>query len=342
MAHFHQLCRFYDFFSNDHLEGFHWLRLFGKLGALQQLDRLSPKILPIVYNLTVEFTVRQLKERFGVRSTYENAVKETKAVLNARRLDAEAVFSREQKITLEAEIRRIRKKRMHALHLLIEKLTNDELDVRARQLETSHAMLCKQHEQTKELEITQLNENQSLKRRHMEIQHEAETSNQIQYNQRVTDELNKRHTLKSKQQPKELKAKELMIRKQYRQAVKIQLRQSKILQQQVLSSIPKEEHREMIFKLKEEQKRKLATLAGQYENTIESMVQDLTVKLESWQEDEAKALKERLDKELNMLKDYQRRQKNCLEDNCERERQKLYDRISIRKDVLDGKVEIYT
>lgn len=72
-------------------------------------------------------------------------------------------------------------------------------------METSHAMLCKQHEQTKELEITQLNENQSLKRRHMEIQHEAETSNQIQYNQRVTDELNKRHTLKSKQQPKELK-----------------------------------------------------------------------------------------------------------------------------------------
>lgn len=61
-----------------------------------------------------------------------------------------------------------------------------------------------------------------------------------------------------------------------------------------------------------------------------------------FQEDEAKALKERLDKELNMLKDYQRRQKNCLEDNCERERQKLYDRISIRKDVLDGKVEIYT
>lgn len=52
-------------------------------------------------------------------------MKETKAVLNARRLDAEAVFSREQKITLEAEIRRIRKKRMHALHLLIEKLTND-------------------------------------------------------------------------------------------------------------------------------------------------------------------------------------------------------------------------
>lgn len=39
----------------------------------------------------------------------------------------------------------------------------------------------------------------------------------------------------------------------------------------------------MIIKLKEEQKRKLATLAGRYEATIESMVQDMTVKLESWQ-----------------------------------------------------------
>lgn len=39
----------------------------------------------------------------------------------------------------------------------------------------------------------------------------------------------------------------------------------------------------MIAKLKEEQKRKLATLAGQYESTIESLVRDLTVKLESWQ-----------------------------------------------------------
>lgn len=52
---------------------------------------------------------------------------------------------------------------------------------------------------------------------------------------------------------------------------------------QVLSSTPKEEHREMIAKLKEEQKRKLAILAGQYESTIENLLRNLTVKLESWQ-----------------------------------------------------------
>lgn len=44
----------------------------------------------------------------------------------------------------------------------------------------------------------------------MEAQHEAETSNQLQYNQRVQDELLKKHALQSKQQPKELKVNEYL------------------------------------------------------------------------------------------------------------------------------------
>lgn len=294
------------------------------------------------YKHNKERAKTELKERYGVRTMYESALKETKAVLNARRTDAEAVFSREQKIALNAEIRRLRRSRMKAMHELMEKLTNDELNVRARQLETSHALLRRHHDQTRELECLQLNECHRMKRRHLEIQHEAETSNQLQYNQRATDEQAKRHAMQSKQQPKELKAKELLIRKQYRQAVKTQLRQSKILQAQVLNSVPKEEHREVITKLKEEQKRKLATLAGQYETSIENMVQDQTVKLESWQEDEAKALKEKLEKEMEMLKAFQSRRKSCLESACEREQQQLADKITIRKAVLDEKMRAET
>uniref|UniRef100_A0A915PGN9 non-specific serine/threonine protein kinase n=1 Tax=Setaria digitata TaxID=48799 RepID=A0A915PGN9_9BILA len=298
----------------------------------------------------------ELKERYGMRSAYETALKETKAVLSARRSDAEAIFAREQKITMENEILRLRRVRMIEMHTLIEKLATDvvlrlcfssgmamrfflELKFKGKQLETSHGLLRKHHEQTKELELSLLIESQRMKRRHLDKQHEAETANQLHYNQRVTDETIKRHALQSKQQPKELKAKELQIRKQYRQAVKTQLRQSKLLQAQVLSSTPKEEHRDMIVKLKEEQKRKLATLAGQYENTIESLLRDLTVKLESWQEDELKALRERLEKEMDMLKDFQNRQKNCLEENCKREEQKLTERTSIRKAVIEKKME---
>lgn len=291
------------------------------------------------YKHNKERAKMELKERYGMRSAYESALKETKAVLNARRTDAEAIFSREQKITMENEIRRLKGIRMVEMHTLIEKLAVDELKFKGKQLETSHALLRKHHEQTKQLELSLLIESQRMKRRHLEKQHEAETSNQLQYNQRVTDETMKRHALQSKQQPKELKAKELQIRKQYRQAVKTQLRQSKLLQAQVLSCTPKEEHREMIVKLKEEQKRKLATLAGQYESTIESLLRDLTVKLESWQEDELKALKEKLEKEMDMLKDFQSRQKSCLEENCKREEQKLAERTSIRKAVIEKKME---
>ncbi|MCP9258326.1 Serine/threonine-protein kinase TAO1 [Dirofilaria immitis] len=273
----------------------------------------------------------ELKERYGMRSAYESALKETKAVLNARRTDAEAVFTREQKITLENEIRRLRGVRMVEMHALIEKLIADELKFKGKQLETSHNLLRKHHEQTKELELSLLIESQRMKRRHLDKQHEAETSNQLQYNQRVTDETMKRHALQSKQQPKELKTKELQIRKQYRQAVKTQLRQSKLLQAQVLNSTPKEEHRDMIIKLKEEQKRKLATLAGQYESTIESLLRDLTVKLESWQEDELKVLKEKLEKEMDMLKDFQNRQKNCLEENyC------IFENTGSKADLLES------
>ncbi|OZC06299.1 hypothetical protein X798_06710, partial [Onchocerca flexuosa] len=67
----------------------------------------------------------ELKERYGIRSAYESALKETKAVLNARRNDAEAVFTREQRITMENEIRRLRGVRMIEMHALIEKLIAD-------------------------------------------------------------------------------------------------------------------------------------------------------------------------------------------------------------------------
>jgi hypothetical protein len=73
-------------------------------------------------------------------------------------------------------------------------------------------------------------------------------------------------------------AKEIQIRKQFRAAVKTQTRQYKALQMQLMATLPKLEHAEMINKLKEEQKRKLASLADQYESSIGSMVQDQTVR----------------------------------------------------------------
>ncbi len=69
-----------------------------------------------------------------------------------------------------------------------------------------------------------------------------------------------------------------MIRKQFRQAVKTQTRQYRALERQLLSQIPREEHKEMIGRLKEEQKRKFAQLAEQYDGTVGEMVTKQTVR----------------------------------------------------------------
>ena len=90
-------------------------------------------------------------------------------------------------------------------------------------------------------------------------------------------ELKKKHALELKQQPKSLKQKEVMIRKQFRDTCKIQTRQYKALKAQVLQTTPKEEQKIVIRKLKEEQRRKMALLGEQYEQTIADMLQKQSV-----------------------------------------------------------------
>jgi thousand and one amino acid protein kinase len=45
----------------------------------------------------------------------------------------------------------------------------------------------------------------------------------------------------------------------------------------MLQHAPKEEHKELLNRMKEEQNRKIAALADQYESTIEKMVDEQTV-----------------------------------------------------------------
>jgi thousand and one amino acid protein kinase len=91
-----------------------------------------------------------------------------------------------------------------------------------------HALLRKHHNSTRDQELEQFKECEEMKKRHLETQHESETNNQKEYNRRAMEEMKKHHALQSKQQPRELKQKETQIRKQFRQAVKIQARQFKV------------------------------------------------------------------------------------------------------------------
>ena len=54
------------------------------------------------------------------------------------------------------------------------------------------------------------------------------------------------------------------------------------MQTQLLQAAPREEQKEIANRLKEEQKRKIALLASQYESQIENMVQEKTVFCSQW------------------------------------------------------------
>ena len=103
-------------------------------------------------------------------------------------------------------------------------------------------------------------------------------------------ELKKKHALELKQQPKSLKQKEILIRKQFRDTCKIQTRQYKALKgqvtgprpllslsDQVIQTTPKDEQKNVLKKLKEDQRRKMAMLGEQYEQTIAEMLQKQSV-----------------------------------------------------------------
>lgn len=80
-----------------------------------------------------------------------------------------------------------------------------ELNIRARQIETLHSLLLKHHELTKGQEFAHFTAMEQMKRRHLDIQHESELTSQRDYNRRALEEKTKEHGLQSKQQPRELK-----------------------------------------------------------------------------------------------------------------------------------------
>lgn len=81
-----------------------------------------------------------------------------------------------------------------------------------------------------------------------------------------------------------LQQKEMQIRKQFRETCKIQTRQYKALKAHILQNTPKDEQKNVIKKLKEEQRRKLALLGDQYEQSIAEMLQKQSIRLDESQE----------------------------------------------------------
>ncbi|XP_068623271.1 serine/threonine-protein kinase Tao isoform X1 [Battus philenor] len=251
----------------------------------------------------------------------------------------QARLVRSQREYLELELRRFRRRRMLATHHKEQELLREELNKRQQQLEQAHAMLLRHHEKTQELEYRQQKGVHALREEQLANQHATELANQRDYMQRQEHDLRKKHALQLKQQPKSLKQKEMQIRKQFRETCKIQTRQYKALKAQILQMTPKEQQKEVIKALKDEKRRKLVKLGEQYDLSITDMLQKQTIKLDESQMMECQQKKMQLEHELDMLTAYQSKSKMQAEAQRNRERRELEDRVSVRRALLEQKME---
>ncbi|XP_067100255.1 serine/threonine-protein kinase TAO2-like [Osmerus mordax] len=140
-----------------------------------------------------------------------------------------------------------------------------------------------------------------------------------------------------KEQLKE--SKELQIKRQFQDTCKIQTRQYKALRNHLLESTPKADHKGVLKRLKEEQTRKLAILAEQYDHSINDMLSTQALRLDETQEAEYQVLRMQLQQELELLNAYQSKIKIHTDSQHDREAKDLEQRVSIRRALLEQRIE---
>uniref|UniRef100_A0A674C2B3 non-specific serine/threonine protein kinase n=1 Tax=Salmo trutta TaxID=8032 RepID=A0A674C2B3_SALTR len=253
--------------------------------------------------------------------------------------EEEANLLRRQRQYLELECRRFKRRILIARHNVEQDLAREELNKRQTQKDLEHAMLLRHHESMQELEFRHLGTIQKMRAELIRTQHQTELTNQLEYNKRRERELRRKHVMEVRQQPKSLKSKEMQIKKQFQDTCKIQTRQYKALRNHLLESTPKADHKAVLKRLKEEQTRKLAILAEQYDHSINNMLSTQALRLDEAQEGECQVLRMQLQQELELLNAYQSKIKMQTDAQHDRERKDLEQRVSLRRALLEHKIE---
>uniref|UniRef100_I3JDT0 non-specific serine/threonine protein kinase n=1 Tax=Oreochromis niloticus TaxID=8128 RepID=I3JDT0_ORENI len=254
--------------------------------------------------------------------------------------EEEANLLRRQRQYLELECRRFKRRILIARHNVEQDLAREELNKRQTQKDLEHAMLLRHHESMQELEFRHLATIQKARAELIRTQHQTELTNQLEYNKRRERELRRKHVMEVRQQPKSLKSKELQIKKQFQETCKTQTRQYKALRNHLLETTPKSDHKAVLKRLKEEQTRKLAILAEQYDHSINEMLSTQALRLDEAQEGECQVLRMQLQQELELLNAYQSKIKMQTDAQHDKERRELEQRVSLRRALLEQKVRL--
>ncbi|XP_018418934.1 PREDICTED: serine/threonine-protein kinase TAO1 isoform X3 [Nanorana parkeri] len=189
--------------------------------------------------------------------------------------------------------------------------------------------LIKKHQAAMDKELKLMANEEKKFQQHIQAQQKKELNSFL--------ESQKREYKLRKEQLKE--SKELQIKKQFQDTCKIQTRQYKALRNHLLETTPKNEHKAVLKRLKEEQTRKLAILAEQYDHSINEMLSTQALRLDEAQEAECQVLKMQLQQELELLNAYQSKIKMQAEAQHDRELRELEQRVSLRRALLEQKIE---
>uniref|UniRef100_A0A8C5S865 Serine/threonine-protein kinase TAO3 n=1 Tax=Laticauda laticaudata TaxID=8630 RepID=A0A8C5S865_LATLA len=269
----------------------------------------------------------------------QERISKHKENLQHTQAEEEAHLLSQQRLYYDKNCRFFKRKTMIRRHELEQQNIREELNKKRTQKEMEHAMLIRHDESTRELEYRQLHLLQKLRMDLIRLQHQTELENQLEYNKRRERELHRKHVMELRQQPKNLKAMEMQIKKQFQDTCKVQTKQYKALKNHQLEVTPKSEHKTILKSLKDEQTRKLAILAEQYEQSINEMMASQALRLDEAQEAECQALRLQLQQEMELLNAYQSKIKMQTEAQHERELQKLEQRVSLRRAHLEQKIE---
>ncbi|XP_071486421.1 serine/threonine-protein kinase TAO3-like [Diadema antillarum] len=273
------------------------------------------------------------------KKEHEARMRQHKESLHLEQQRAESELQQQQQQRLEREMRKLKGKLLLGKHTLEQDQLREELHKRQVIKEMEHVMALRHHEQMQSMEYRHMKQIQSLRSEQMERQFNTELTNQVDYNKTAQQELRKKHMLEAKQQPKELKAKEQKIKRQYTEVCKTQMRQFRALQAQVLQTTPREKHKAITRKMKEEQTRKMAILGEQYRLSIQEISISTSVKLDQSQEQECNDLQERLRQEMDLLHAYQSKTRLQQEATHSKETKDMDERVSVRRARLEQKIE---
>ncbi|TSO37119.1 Serine/threonine-protein kinase TAO3 [Bagarius yarrelli] len=274
-----------------------------------------------------------------------------KDTMQRSQAEEEAQLLNQQRLIYERSCRALKRRSLIKKHEFEQEQIREELNKKKLQKEMEHALMIRQDESTQDLERRQLECLHRLRMELVRLQHHTELENQEEYNARRQRELHRKHALERRQQPRNLKvyslpnsqsleeALEMQIKKQFQDTCKVQNKQYKALRNHQLEVSPKSEHKALLKTLKEEQTRKLAVLAEQYEQSINDMMTSQALRLEAEQEAECQALKCQLQQEMELLDAYQCKTKAQAEAQHEHDMQKLEQKASLRRAHLEQKVE---